>query len=383
MVAIDWDRRYFDELVPLPHGTTYNSYVVRGSQKTALIDTMYPALTVDYISTLKRLAIPRLDYIVADHGEQDHSGAIPAVLALYPEAKVITNKICRNLIRDAIDVPEERFQLIKNGDTLDLGDRTLRFLLAPWVHWPDTMFTHLVEDNLLFTCDLFGAHDATSDLFAHDAGRVLSTARRYYAEIMMPFREHVVRYLEQITALQPRMICASHGPIHDRPALILDAYREWAAAAPRPEVVIPHVSMYKNTSDMVRYLVDRLMERGLKVTPFNCVDGDLGELASALVTASTAVIAVSTALDGPHPSSIGALNLMNILKPKLRFAATLGSYGWQGSIAEKIRALLPNLNVKFLDSVHVRGKAHAEDLAALDKLAAEIGECNRELMPGA
>jgi flavorubredoxin len=376
--AIDWDRRYFDELVPLPNGTTYNSYLVRGSEKTALIDTMYPARTAEYIDNLKRLNIPRIDYIIANHGEQDHSGSIPAVLELYPEARVVTNKFCRKLIMDALDVPADRFLIIKDEDTISLGDRTLRFLITPWVHWPDTMLTHLVEDNILFTCDLFGAHNATSDLYATDEGRTLNAARRYYAEIMMPFRPHVAKYVAMVEKMAPRMIAASHGPVYNRPALILDGYRVWSSDVPLREVVIPHVSMYANTSNMVLHLVDRLMELGLKVTPFNVVEGDLGDMASALVTASTLVVAASTVLGGPHPSCIGALNLANILKPKIKFVSTIGSFGWGSEIAEKVQNLLPNLQAKYFAPVLVKGRATGDEWLELDHLADEIYQCNEE-----
>jgi flavorubredoxin len=376
--AIDWDRRYFDELVPLPHGTTYNSYLVRGSEKTALIDTMYPARTAEYIANLKRLNIPRIDYIIANHGEQDHSGSIHAVLELYPDALVVTNKFCRSLIRDAMDVPADRFLIIGDEDTISLGNRTLRFLITPWVHWPDTMLTHLVEDNILFTCDLFGAHNASSDLYATDEGRTLDLARRYYAEIMMPFRGHIAKYLPMVEKIAPRMIAASHGPVYNRPALILDAYRLWNSEVPLREVVIPHVSMYANTNDMLLHLVDRLIERGLKVTPFNVVEGDLGELASALVTASTLVVAASTVLGGPHPSCVGALNLANILKPKIKFLATIGSFGWGSSINEKIQSLLPNIEAKVLAPVLVKGRATGDNMKELDRLANDIYVSNQQ-----
>jgi flavorubredoxin len=376
--AIDWDRRYFDELVPLPHGTTYNSYLVRGSEKTALIDTMYPARTAEYIANLKRLNVPRIDYIIANHGEQDHSGSIPAVLELYPEARVVTNKLCRTFITEAMDVPADRFDIIKDGDTISLGGRTLRFYITPWVHWPDTMLTHLVEDNILFTCDLFGSHFATSDLFATNEGSVLSSARRYYAEIMMPFRVHVAKYLAMIEKMAPNMIAASHGPVYCRPALILDAYRQWSSEFPAREVVIPHVSMYSNTSGMVLYLVDRLMEYGLKVTPHNVVEGDLGELASALVTASTLVVAASTVLGGPHPSSIGSLNLVNALKPRIKFVATIGSFGWGTAILKDVQNILSNLQAECLAPVLVRGRAGEKDYTELDRLAKEIYEKNEQ-----
>jgi flavorubredoxin len=178
--------------------------------------------------------------------------------------------------------------------------------------------------------------------------------------------------------MAPRMIAASHGPVYDRPALILDAYRLWSSAVPLREVVIPHVSMYYNTSDMVLYLTDCLMERGIKVTPFNAVEGNLGDFSSALVTASTLVVAASTVLGGPHPSCLGALNLANLLKPKIKFVSTIGSFGWGSSIVAQVQKLLPNLRAKYLAPVLVRGRAHPDDLKELDRLAREIDECNQE-----
>ena len=377
--AIDWDRRYFDELVPLPHGTTYNSYLVRGSEKTALIDTMYPARTAEYIANLKRLNIPHIDYVIANHGEQDHSGSIPAVLELYPNARVVTNKFCRKLITDAIDVAADRFLIIENEDTVSLGDRTLRFLITPWVHWPDTMLTHLVEDNILFTCDLFGAHNATSDLYATDAGRTLDIG----APLLCRNHDAVPPSHRQVSP-DDREIRPAHDRRQPWPGVqqscsdsrCLSPLDLGCTAARSGDSACLHVRQH---FEMVLHLVDRLIERGLKVTPFNLVDGDLGELASSLVTASTLVVAASTVLGGPHPSCVGALNLANILKPKTKFLSTIGSFGWGSDIAKKIQALMPNLEARILAPVLVKGRAIEEDLKELDRLANEIYECNEEL----
>ncbi len=152
--AIDWDRRLFDELIPLPDGTTYNSYLVRGSEKTVLIDTVDPTKTSELITNLESLGVNKIDYLVASHAEQDHSGSIPAVLERFAGVKVVTNQKCRDLLIALLHVPEERFIVIDDGDTLDLGGKTLEFIIAPWVHWPETMLTYLAEDRVLFPCDL-------------------------------------------------------------------------------------------------------------------------------------------------------------------------------------------------------------------------------------
>jgi len=239
-----WDRKLFDELVPLPEGTTYNAYLVQGSEKTALIDTVYPQKTQEFIAALKRMGLERLDYIVANHAEQDHSGSIPAVLELFPEAKVVTNARCWRMMCDVMPFDKSAFLEVKDGARLPLGGRTLQFVFLPWVHWPETMGTYLEEDRIVFPCDFLGSHLATSELYAVDEARIEVAAKRYYAEIMMPYRPHATNALERVAELEPAIIAPSHGPVYARPAFIMDLYRRWTSDEVKPEVIIPYVSMY-------------------------------------------------------------------------------------------------------------------------------------------
>jgi flavorubredoxin len=294
------------------------------------------------------------------------------VLAAYPEARVVTNAKCKALLLDALPIAPERTVEVQDGETLALGGRTLEFLLTPWVHWPDTMCTRLQEEEILFTCDFMGSHLATSDLFATDEARVLEAAKRYYAEIMAPFRAPIQKHLDRIGRLGLAMIAPSHGPIHARPEVILDAYRRWASDTPGGTVVIPHVSMYESTARMVACLTDRLVERGLSVQPHNAVGGDLGEFATALVDASAIVFASPTVLGGPHPSIVSLAYLTNALRPKARFAAVIGSYGWGGKVAETLQSMLTGAKVEFLEPVLVKGLPREKDLEALARLAEQI-----------
>lgn len=380
MMAIDWDRRLFDQLVPLPEGTTYNSYLIRGSEKTALIDTVYPPNTAEYLELLKKTGLRKLDYIVANHGEQDHSGSIPAVLELFPEAKVVTNSRCKGLIADALPVPADKFLEVKDGETLSLGNKTLQFFLTPWVHWPDTMVTYLAEDGILFTCDFFGSHLATSSLYARDEAQAFDAAKRYYAEIMMPFRMHIQKHLKKLAPLKIDIIAPGHGPIYPRPAFILDLYEYWSSDRMRREVVIPYVSMYDDTTRMANYLIDRLMEKGLSVKPHNMVGGDTGKYVNSLVDASTVVFASPAVLAGPHPDIVSATYLMNALRPKTKFVSVIGSFGWGGDIVSKrITELLSALKtqIQFLEPVLVKELPGAEGYKALDRLAEEIYTANQ------
>jgi len=368
----DWDRRLFDELIPLPDGTTYNAYLVRGREKTALIDTVDPIKKRELIANLRKLGVKKIDYVVSNHAEQDHSGAIPAVLELYPEAKVVTNPRCRDLLMDLLLIPEERFITVNDRDTVSLGDKTLEFIIAPWVHWPETMVTYLREDKIIFPCDLFGSHLATSDLYAVDEARVYEAAKRYYAEIMMPFRLMIQRHLEKLKAFEIEIIAPSHGPLYHKPELILDAYKDWVSDKVKNEVAVAYVSMHGSTMKMVDYLVEALMERGITVKPFNLTRTDIGELATALVDASTIVVASPTVLVGLHPNVGYATYLTNALRPKLRFVAVIGSYGWGGMMLEHVKGLLSGLKVELLEPVIAKGYPKKADFEALNRLADTI-----------
>jgi len=370
--AIDWDRRLFDELIPLPEGTTYNAYVVKGSEKIALLDTVDPTKSDVLMSNLMSLGLGDIDYIVSHHAEQDHSGTIPAMLMLYPNAKVVTNAKCKAMLIDLLHIEEDRFLTITDGQTLSLGDKTLQFFDIPWVHWPETMCTYLQEDRVLFPCDFFGSHLAASSLFVEDEPLVYESAKRYYAEIMMPFRPAIKKNMEKIGKLKIDMIAPSHGPVYDKPEFILDAYRDWVGDAVKNEAVLAYVSMHESTREMVEHLSEALIERGITVRQFNLAVTDLGKLAIALVDAATIVLGSPTVLTGAHPKTAYAALVANALRPKTKFASIIGSFGWAGKMVEQLAGLISNLRVELIEPVIVKGQPKNEDFAALDKLADQI-----------
>ena len=376
--AVDWDRRLFDALIPLPDGTSYNAYLVRGSEKISLIDTVDPTMASMLIDNLSHLDVENIDYIIANHAEQDHSGTLPQILKLYPNAMVVATPKCKNLLMELLLIPESKILTVEDGKTLSLGDKTLEFIHAPWVHWPETMITYLKEDKILFTCDLFGSHLATSDLYVTDEATVHEAAKRYYAEIMMPFRETIKKNLEKIEDLQINVIAPSHGPIFDKPEFILEAYRDWVYAPPKNAVVLPYISMHGSTKKMVEHFVGALVERGITVKQFNLAKADIGKLAMALVDAATIVIGSPTVLVGPHPNVVYAVYLANALRPKFKFASVIGSYGWGSRMVERITGMLSNLNVELLDSVVAKGFPKEQDLRELDRLADEILEKHKK-----
>ena len=196
MGAIDWDRRLFDDLIPLPDGTSYNAYLIEGQEKTALLDAVSPRLTGVLMYQLEQ--VPEIDYVISHHAEQDHSGTIPQVLERYPQAQVLATSTGKPMLVDHLRIPAERITAVEDGETLSLGGKTLTFLYTPWVHWPETMVSYLEEERILFSCDFFGSHLATTDLYVSEEWRVYEAAKRYYAEIMMPFRKVIQRNLEKI-----------------------------------------------------------------------------------------------------------------------------------------------------------------------------------------
>ncbi len=378
--AVDWDRRLFDDLIPLPDGTSYNAYLVQGSEKMALIDTVDPTMSHVLFGRLNQLGTEHLDYVIANHAEQDHSGTLPQILERYPEAQVVCTSKCKGMLVDLGLAPEDRILAVDDGATLSLGDRTLEFIHAPWVHWPETMLTYLREDKILFPGDFFGSHLATTDLYVTDEGRVYEAAKRYYAEIMMPFRKIIQKNLKKVQGYEISLIAPSHGPMYDRPEFILEAYHDWVFGDPKNIVVLPYISMHGTTREMVGYLVDALIEKGVTVEQFNLAVTDIGKLAMALVDAATIVIGSPTVLTGAHPKVVYAAYLANALRPKVKFVSIIGSYGWGSKMVQQLAGMISNLKVEILDPVVVKGYPRDEDFEALDKLAATIAEKHNTLI---
>jgi len=374
--SVDWDRRLFDSLIPLPDGTSYNAYLIEGSEKTVLLDSVDHQMADELMTQLE--GVSKIDYVISHHAEQDHSGTIPQVLEKYPEARLISTPKAKGLLMDLLPIPEESFITVKDGETLSLGDKTLKFIHVPWVHWPETMVTYLKEDKILFSCDFFGSHIATTDLFVTDEGRVCEAAKRYYAEIMMPFRKIIGKNLEKLSSYDIEMIAPSHGQIFQRPEFIIDAYREWTLGPVRNTVVLPYVSMHTSTKQMVDYLVSSLVEKGVGVEQFNLGVTDIGKLVMALVDAATIVIGTPTILSGPHPYAVYGAFLANAIRPKAKYLSIIGSYGWGGKTVEILAGMIPNLKVEVIDPVLCKGVPSTDDLKALDDLATTIAEKHKE-----
>jgi flavorubredoxin len=381
--VMDWDRRLFDALIPLPDGTSYNSYIIKGSQKTALIDTVDPPMAGKLIENLKELGISKIDYIVSHHGEQDHSGSIPDILASFPDAKVVTNEKNKGFLIDLLHIDEDKFIVIKDKEEISLGDKTLSFIFTPWVHWPETLVTYLKEDKVLFSCDFLGSHYATDDLIRtgteEDKKDLFKKAKRYYAEIMMPFASNIIRNLDKISSLDVDIYAPSHGPIYKGTDFMLQNYRQWASGEVKNTVLIPYVSMHGSTLEMVNHLKKALEVKGIEVKTFDLVGIDIGELAMELVDAATVVLGTSTVLTGPHPQGFLAAYLLRALRPKTRFLSVIGSFGWATKALDMIGDLLSTLKAEIIQPVIIKGLPDDDDLKSLDSLAQSIADKHKDI----
>ena len=377
--SIDWDRRLFDELIPLPDGTSYNAYLIKSDDKNILIDTVDPTKKDELINNLKELNIEKLDYIISHHSEQDHSGSIPYILDIYKDAKVITNEKGKELLMLHLHIDNDRFHLIKDGETLKIGNKNFKFIFTPWVHWPETFVTYLIDDKILFTCDFFGSHTASSSLFVDDYSNAEENAKRYYAEIMMPFRNIIEKNLEKIKDLDIEIIAPSHGYVYNKPEFIIDLYKDWISDKVKNIATVLYVSMHGSTKKMIDYIVDRLIEKNINVKRFNLTNSDIGEIAMFLVDSATVILGTPTVLTGPHPLALYVTYLMNALKPKTKFLGVVGSYGWGGQTLNILKDTIKNLKIDLIEPVLIKGDPSNESYRLLDNFVEMVYKKHKEL----
>jgi len=376
----DWDRRVFDALIPLPMGTSYNAYLVVGKEKTALIDTVQKNFEDKLLENVGRIVDPsRIDYLIMNHAEPDHAGAIPRVMAAAKNAQLVVTKLGADMARIFYDAPAERIMTVKEGDSLNLGGKTLSFIDAPWLHWPETMFTHCVEDKILFPCDFFGAHLAKSRLFDDEVGDVLlPEAKRYYAEIMMPFPIPIQRALDKVKNLDLRMIAPSHGPIYRNPKKILDAYERWARGPLQQKAVVIYVTMWGATETLEKTIIESIDAEGVEAVPYNLLVSDISHVMRELVDASAVVIGAPTVLNGPHPQALLMMELIRAIKPRAKLVSLFGSYGWGGGAVKIMKDRFQQSGFEVLDTLEVRGPPRKEDLEKAANLGRHLAQRIKE-----
>ncbi|MBS7644610.1 MAG: FprA family A-type flavoprotein [Candidatus Bathyarchaeia archaeon] len=364
----DWKRKLFDSLIPLPKGTSYNAYLVLGGEKTVLIDTVNPGFEKLLEERIKGIInLKHLDYVVMNHAEPDHAGAIPYVMALSGDAKLVATAKGAEMAERFYNVPRNRIIEVGGGSTLNLGDEKLEFIEAPMLHWPETMFTYLTGDGVLFPCDFFGAHTAEG-FYDADVEDLDVQAQRYFGGIMMPYRSMAAKALEKIKHLKIEVIAPSHGPIYRDPSRVLNKYHKWVNGETKRKVTAIYASMWGSTEKMVAAMAEVLLSNGLEVVLYDLASADIGDVAKDLVDSEGLVLGVPTVLGGAHPLSVYATYLIKVLRPPLRYAVVLGSYGWGGGAVKQILDMMGSSKIEVLGTLEVNGPPSKEELNTIVKM---------------
>jgi len=381
----DWHRTSFDCLLPLPYGTTYNSYLVAGKEKTALVDTVLLSFSQEHIAKLRALVdLSRLDYIVMDHAEPDHASSINQVLEIATGAKLLVSEKGLDMARLLHHVPAERCTVVKDGDRLYLGGKTLRFVYAPWLHWPETMFTFIEEDRILFSCDFFGAHVASDRLFDDEVGdHLLPEAKTYYSVIMMPYSKMAIAGLDKALALDPAIIAPSHGPVYRNPQRVMKAYESWTRGPLHPKVEVVFASMWGSTHKLAHAVSTGLSAEGVEGIPYNLATCDLSHMTRDLVDSAGLAVGSPTVIGGLHPVVANGLLLVRTVKPRAMLGAFFGSYGWGGGAASQARAGMESLKMEVVEALDVKGTPLAEDLERAVELGRALGRRVKESLASA
>ena len=361
--VMDWAVKSFHgHTYTTQRGTTYNSYLIV-DEKITLVDTVYGPFANELIEKIRDIVpLEKIDYVIANHVETDHSGAMPALMKLLPKkAKVYGTAKCKEgLYRHYYENWD--FQIVKTGDSLKLGKRTLTFLEAPMIHWPDSMFTYCPQEKLLMPNDAFGQHYATSERYDDevDQAELMDEATKYYANILWPLSSLILRKIEEVVKMNIPidMIAPSHGIIWRKdPMKIINAYISWAKNETKKKVVVIYETMWGATGKMARKIVEGITDAGLDVKLIDINQSDKTEVIKEMFNAKGYIIGSSTHDNDMLPTLAGFFELLNGLKPKNRIAAAFGSYGWAGGAVANIEKLIkeagialamPSISFKYL-----------------------------------
>lgn len=381
----DPDLRIFDDLYPTEFGTTYNSYLIRGDNKVAIIDTVKARYSEEFLAKVRRLADPaEVDYIIVNHTEPDHSGSLAALLRICPNAVVVLSQAARNFLGNLIHGPIPS-QVVKDNDVIDLGGKQLRFIIAPFLHWPDTMFTLLEDDGVLFTCDAFGAHYAWLNIFADQCPDYTGEIEFYFDSLIRPFKDKVLASLAKIKGIRLEVLCPSHGPvIRKDPWRTISTYEAWSAPPVNgKKIVIFYLSPHGNTEKMAEAVARGASLPGLIVESCHITRQTASEMRDLMESADAIIFGVPTInRDVPKPTW-DLLALLSSVKLRAGIAGVFGSYGWSGEACKITEERLKGLNFKlpasFVRAPFTPRPEALEQCAELGRVVAE--EVMKKLAP--
>jgi flavorubredoxin len=379
---MDPTLRVFDIIMTTEFGTTYNSYLLQTEGKTILFETAKEKFWEEYYAKLNELTdVSEIDYLVVSHTEPDHSGSIAHLLDLCPKLQIISTPTANKFIREIVN-RDFKGITIKDEEQMKIGGKTLRFMVVPNLHWPDTMYTYIEEDKILVTCDSFGSHYSFPGvLFSNVTAKedYWKAAKYYYDCILGPFPSFMAKALVRVRQMDVEMICTGHGPVLDTGLdEIYAAYEKWCAAPAHGDhktVVIPYVSAYGYTKMLAEKIKEGLLSSGnVTVALYDMVTADKGEVQTALEAADGILFGTPTILGEALPPIWDLLSNMNPVVYGGKAAGAFGCYGWSGEGVPHITERLKGLRMKVVDGFKVRFKPSEEDLKNAYEFGVKFGE---------
>ncbi len=342
---VDWTVRDFHSF-KTARGATYNAYLVR-DEKTALIDTVKAPFAGQLLQNIVALTdLEKVDYVVCNHAEPDHSGGLPRIMAALPNATLVCDKRCKATLGFYFDTSGWKFKIVADGEALSLGKRTLQFVLTPMLHWPESMFTYVPEEKLLFSMDGFGQHIATSARFDDevDMALVMEEAKSYYANIVVPFGRQVAAALEKTASLDIEMIATSHGVIwRSHLHRIIEAYKDWSVCRPKAKVLVIYDSMWDSTGRMAREILAGASISGVEVKLLHVRKASLTSIAAEVLDAAAVAFGSATLNRGMMPMMGAVLTYFKGLRPTGKAGFAFGSHGWGKGAPEAIGGCLEEM----------------------------------------
>lgn len=347
---VDWTVRDFHGY-STDRGSTYNAYLVQ-DEKTALIDTVKAPYAETLLAHIRAHTDPAaIDYVVCNHAEPDHAGSLPVVMKACPKAELVCDARCRDTLSRHVDTSGWRFRVVADGDTLPLGQRSLRFIETPMVHWPESMFSYMPEEKLLFSMDAFGQHCATARRFDDEEALdvLMQEAKTYYANIVMLYAQPIARVLERAKELPIAMIAPSHGVIWRKHiAQITGAYRDWVNYRCKPRVLIVYDTMWRSTEIMAGAILEGVQDAGADARVHHVRATNITVLATEVLEAACVAVGSPTLNQTLMPQVAAVLTYWKGLKPVGKAGLAFGSYGWAKSAARDVEAYLKDLKVEIL-----------------------------------
>jgi len=371
--AIDWDIRDFHGY-EIPHGTTYNSYLVV-DDKTVLFDTVKKGFMDELVDNIKNVINPeKIDYLVIDHVELDHSGCLPDIVALVKPEKVFCSPMGEKAIRGHFHNLDLPLEIVKTGDEISIGKRTIKFLESRMLHWPDSMCSYLQEDKVLISNDIFGQHWAMNERFDDEVSfdNLMFESAKYYANIILPYSPVAIKFLDFVTELniKPEILATDHGVIwRTHIDKILAAYRKWALQKAKRKAVIVYGTMWGSTDMMAKSIERGLVEEKIEVKSLNLSSTHRSEVITEILDAKAVIFGSPTLNNGILPSVADSLTYIKGLRPKDKIGAAFGSYGWGGEAVKILNQWMLDMNFDIVDDgVRIKYIPNQDDLKACVQL---------------